>query len=66
MAMADTSVRPVMSAGMLSLFENGRRPRAVLMVPDVFELDLHVGNDATTLCKATGGASHASNGWIGA
>ena len=49
-----------------ALFENGRRPRAVLMVPDVFELDLHVGNDATTLCKATGGASHASNGWIGA
>jgi hypothetical protein len=29
-----------------ALLANGRRPRAVLMVPGVFELDLHVGDDA--------------------
>jgi len=35
-----------------ALFENGRRPRAVLMVPGVFELDLHAGNDAAALTRA--------------
>ena len=42
-----------------ALFENGRRPQAVIMVPDVFELDL-TGHTGATASPASSTSARAA------